>query len=175
MRVLLKIVLGFVAFVVVLAAVGLALPSHYRVERSIVIKAKPEDIYAQLDDPKAWKNWSLWTRRDPAMQIQYGPIPSGKGASWTWQSKTEDNGKMTFTDSQPAKLLTYRLDFPSFDMVSTGVMQLDPGSDGVKLTWTDEGDMNYNPMNRYMGLLMDKMVGPDFDAGLAQLKKNLEH
>ncbi|MBV8659111.1 MAG: SRPBCC family protein [Burkholderiales bacterium] len=175
MRLLRKSLAGFVILVAVLAIVGLLLPAHFKVERSIVIKAKPEDIYAQLDDPKAWKAWSIWVRRDPAMQIAYGDVAHGVGAHWSWRSKTEGNGAMTFTASDPGKLLTYKLEFPDYGMVSTGVLRLEPATDGVKLTWNNEGDMDHNPMNRYMGLFMDKMVGPDFDAGLAQLKQNLEH
>jgi hypothetical protein len=175
MKLLRKILIGLVAIVAIFLVVGVLLPSHFLVSRSMTIKAKPEDIYAQLDDPKAWKNWSIWTRRDPAMEIVYNNVPRGVGASWSWKSKTQGDGIMTFTASDPAKQLTYKLEFPSYGMVSTGMLKLEPGADGVKLTWTNEGDMGANPMNHYMAQFMDKMVGPDFDAGLAQLKKNLEH
>jgi hypothetical protein len=175
MKLLRKILIGLVAIVALFLVIGLLLPSHFFVSRSITIKAKPEDIYAQLDDPKAWKNWSIWTRRDPAMEIVYGNVAHGVGASWSWKSKTEGDGIMTFTAGDPSKQLTYKLEFPSYGMVSTGILKLEPGTDGVKLTWTNEGDMGMNPINHYMALCMDKMVGPDFDAGLAQLKKNLEH
>jgi hypothetical protein len=30
--------------------------------------------------------------------------------------------------------------------------------------------MGGNPVNRYFGVMMDRLVGPDFEAGLANLK-----
>ena len=175
MRLLRKIALGLAAFVALILIIGLLLPGHFSIARSITIKAKPEDIYAKLDDPKAWRGWSVWTLRDPAMKIVYSGPDRGVGAHWSWQSKTEGNGEMTFTASDPGKLLTYRLGFPDFGMVSTGVLKLEPSADGVKVTWTNEGDMGHNPLNRYMGLCMDRMVGPDFQVGLTNLKQALEH
>jgi hypothetical protein len=81
---------------------------------------------------------------------------------------------MLFTDSQPPDQLHYRLSFPDFGMVSTGVLKLEPDADGTLVTWTNEGEMNRNPLNRFMGLFMDRLVGPDFEAGLQQLKRQVE-
>lgn len=174
MRLIRKILLGIVILVAALALIGFLLPSRFSVMRAIVIQAPPERIYAQLDDPKAWMKWAVWPRRDPAMIIKYNGAARGAGARWDWQSKTQGNGGMTFTASEPGKQLTYKLEFPDFGMVSTGVLKLEPEGSGTKLTWTNEGDMGMSPMNRYMGLMMDHMVGPDFEAGLAQLKQNVE-
>lgn len=174
MRIFRKILLGLIGLVLLLVVVGFLLPSHFAIARSIIIKAPAERIYAQLDDPRAWKAWSVWPRRDPAMEIKYSGTNRGIGARWDWKSKTEGNGGMTFTGGEPGKLLVYKLEFPELGMVSTGVLKLEPADAGVKLTWTNEGEMGMNPMNRFIGQFMDKMVGPDFEAGLAQLKQNVE-
>ncbi|MFX7894998.1 SRPBCC family protein, partial [Acinetobacter baumannii] len=66
--------------------------------------------------------------------------------------------------------LTYELYFPDFGSTSTGEFRLTPRDGGTKVSWSMDGDMGRNPLNRWMGLFMDRMVGPDFDAGLANLK-----
>ena len=58
--------------------------------------------------------------------------------------------------------------------MSTGALTLEPASDGVKVTWTNEGNLGANPINRYFGFMMDKMMGPDFQTELNNLKQELE-
>ncbi|GAB3244062.1 SRPBCC family protein [Chitinimonas naiadis] len=172
---LLKRVVVFVAgLVVLLVIIGFLLPSHFAVQRSTVIQAPPEKIFAQIDAPAAWTTWTVWNRRDPAMKIEYSGPKQGLNAAWRWESATEGNGGMTFTAIEPGRQLTYRLEFPDMGMVSTGVLRLEPEGSATKVTWTNEGDMGNNPINRYFGLIMDKMVGPDFAAGLANLKEIVE-
>ncbi|OGA68157.1 MAG: hypothetical protein A3F77_18445 [Betaproteobacteria bacterium RIFCSPLOWO2_12_FULL_67_28] len=69
-----------------------------------------------------------------------------------------------------ARLIEYRLSFPDFGMSSTGVLTLTAGVTGTRVSWSNEGDMGANPYLHYFALLMDRMVGPDFEQGLARLK-----
>ncbi len=170
MKLILKLLGGLAALVLLLVVVAFFLPQTYRTERSVVINAKPETVYAQLADLKAWKNWSAWHERDPAMKLSYSEKPTGIGAWSAWESKTEGNGKMTFTAVEPAKKVTYTLEFPDMNMVSTGSLELQPASGGVRAVWVTAGDLGMNPMNRWFGLFLDKMIGPDFEKGLAKLK-----
>ena len=77
---------------------------------------------------------------------------------------------MEFTAAVPNERLDYTLSFPEFGMTSRGQLLLVPEGAGTRVTWTNEGDMGGSPVNRYFGLLMDRMVGPDFEAGLSNLK-----
>jgi hypothetical protein len=77
---------------------------------------------------------------------------------------------MTLTAIQPAKQVVYTLVFPDFGMTSTGIVNLAPAAEGVRVTWVDEGDLGMNPMHRWLGLFLDRMIGPDFEKGLAKLK-----
>ncbi len=174
MKLLKRFVLIVAGLVALLLVIGLLLPSHFAISRSLVINAPAERIFPHLDKPRAWKNWSVWNRRDPAMQIDYAGPDQGVDAAWRWQSATEGNGNMTFTAVDANKQLTYRLSFPDFGMSSNGVLRLEPTGTGTKVTWTNEGDMGNNPVNRYFGLFMDQMVGPDFEAGLSNLKEIVE-
>ena len=154
--------------------VGFVLPSGFKVERSIEIDAPADKVYGLIADPRAWKQWAIWNQRDPAMQVVYDGAPSGKGARWTWQSKSEGSGSMEFNEAIANAGVTYRLSFQDFGMESKGQIGISPKATGVRVTWTNEGEMGINPLKRWFGVFMDQLVGPDFDAGLANLKRLAE-
>jgi uncharacterized protein YndB with AHSA1/START domain len=165
-----RILIGAVAVVLLFAAVGLALPSKFRVERSVAINAPADKVYLLIAAPAQWKHWSVWNQRDPKMRIEYAGPALGAGASWSWRSDSEGNGAMEFTEAVPGRTLVYRLSFPDMGMQSTGKMTIEPAGSGVRVSWSNEGDMGASPVNRWFGLFMDRLVGPDFEAGLANLK-----
>jgi uncharacterized protein YndB with AHSA1/START domain len=163
--------------VLVLAAVGallflggLALPGRFHIERSVVSSAPPAKAYALVADPHHWKQWTVWNRRDPAMAITYFGNPAGANSGWAWQSKTEGDGKMTLTAVTSDQRVAYDLYFPDMDSTSTGELRFEPAAAGTRITWTMDGDMGANPLMHWMALMMDRMVGPDFEGGLANLK-----
>jgi uncharacterized protein YndB with AHSA1/START domain len=174
MKWLKRILIGVVAVVLLFAAVGLALPSKFRVERSVAINAPADKVYLLIAAPAEWKRWSVWNQRDPKMQMEYAGPPSGAGAQWTWRSDSEGNGTMEFTEAVPGRMLVYRLSFPDMGMQSTGQLTIEPSGSGVRVSWSNEGDMGGSPVNRWFGLFMDRLVGPDFEAGLANLKRLAE-
>lgn len=174
MKIILKLLGGLAVLVLVLVVVAFFLPRTYRIERTIVINAKPEAVFAQFGDLKAWKNWGAWQERDPGMKMTYSEKTTGVGAWSAWESKAEGNGKMTITAVEPAKSATYLLEFPDMGMQSTGSMTLQPAEGGVKVVWVDAGELGMNPMSRWFGLFLDGMIGPDFEKGLAKMKRLVE-
>ena len=170
MKVLKWIVIGVAGLAVVLTLIGFLLPSTFRVERSAEIRAPAEKVYALIEDPRAWARWTAWNQRDPQMKMTYSGAPGGQGAKWSWESKTEGNGAMEFTRADPGKMVEYRLSFPELGMSSTGRLTLLAGATGTRISWANEGDMGANPYMHYFAVLMNRMVGPDFEAGLARLK-----
>ena len=173
MKLLLKIGGGLAVLVLLLVLVACVLPRHYKVERAMVMKAKPEAVLAQVADLKVWKNWGVWQERDPQMKLSYSAPSSGVGAWSAWESKKEGNGKMTIT-AQTATKVTYALEFPDFGMTSTGTIELVADAGGTRVVWADAGDLGMNPMNRWFGLFLDGMIGPDFEKGLSNIKKTVE-
>ena len=87
-----------------------------------------------------------------------------------WKSDTEGNGEMEITQLEHNRRVLYRLYFPDYDMGSTGAFEIRPTSNGSVVTWRDEGSVDNNPINRYFALMMDGMIGPDFEMGLENLK-----
>jgi uncharacterized protein YndB with AHSA1/START domain len=161
-------VVGAIALVIVLG--GFLVPSTFKVERSVQIDAPADRIYDDVVEPRKWKDWSVWTTRDPQMHIVYAGPPFGMGARWSWESKQEGSGSMEFTHVEPNQRVDYALTLPAFNMRSTGSITLEPAAGGTRVTWTTAGDVGGNPLKHYLAAAMEHMVGPDFEQGLANLK-----
>ena len=161
-------VVGALALAIVIG--GFFVPSAFLVSRSAVINAPPKKIYDLVVEPKKWAQWSVWTQRDPGMKITYKGPPFGMGARWEWVSKSEGSGSMEFTRVEPDKAVEYALFMPDYNMRSQGALRLEPEGQATRITWTNGGDLGGNPLKHYLALTMDRMVGPDFEAGLANLK-----
>lgn len=170
---LLKFVGGLAALVLLLVAVAFFLPRGYRVERAIVIRAKPEAVLPQVADLRAWKNWGAWQERDPGMKLSYSAVTTGVGAWSQWESTKEGNGKMTIRTLSATKV-GYLLEFPDMGTKSDGSIELVPEGGATRVVWIDAGDLGNNPVHRWFGLLVDKLIGPDFERGLANLKQLTE-
>ena len=171
---MMKILKWLLGIVVLLAAVlligGLMLSPKFKVERSVTVAAPPDKVYALIADPRRWNDWAVWNRRDPAMQITYSGPATGSGAVWAWKSKTEGDGRMSFTTAEPGKRLGYDLYFPEFGTTSQGELVMTPDGANTRVSWTMNGDMGKNPLFRWIALNADSMIGKDFEAGLAGLK-----
>ncbi len=166
-----KILIGVFALLAVLLLVGFFLPRNVTTVRSAEIAAAPERIYPLLAAPAEWKRWSAWNQRDPNMEITYAGPPAGAGASWSWKSGSEGNGSMTLTEAEEPRRVAYELRFEGFDEPSTGEIALEPAGTGTRVSWTMHADMGSGPVGRWFGVFLPEMVGKDFDAGLAGLKR----
>jgi uncharacterized protein YndB with AHSA1/START domain len=162
--------IAVVALAVLLVGGGLALPSKFKVERTALINAPAEKVYGLVADPRAWPKWGVWNQRDPNMKMTFSGAASGQGAKWSWESKSEGSGAMEFTRVEPGKLVEYSLSFPDMGMNSRGALTMSAEGGGTRISWTNEGDVGGNPLMHWMTLMMDRMVGPDFEKGLANLK-----
>jgi uncharacterized protein YndB with AHSA1/START domain len=158
------------ALLLVAVGVGVVLPSTYEVRRAVHVQAPPDKVYDLVVDTRRWKDWTVWNRRDPAMRIVYSGPPFGMGAKWSWESRTEGRGSMEFTRVEPNRRVDYKLGFPDFNLVSNGSIAMEPASGGTQVTWVHGGDTGSNPLKHYLAVAMDRMMGPDFEQGLANLK-----
>ena len=170
-----KVLLVVLILPILLVVVSLFLPSRYRVERRVLCKGRPEVVFAQINTLKNWADWSAWTvKRFPDMVTTYAGPDSGPGASMTWDGKSSGNGTLKIASSDPAAGITYDLAFEQGRYISKGRIQLEAAAESVTVVWVNEGELGGNPVSRFFGLLMDKMMGPDMAAGLANLQKLAE-
>jgi Polyketide cyclase / dehydrase and lipid transport len=170
MKIAMKLLIGLVGLCVVAVLASFALPSTYKVERAIEIAAPMEKIYPLVYHPKDWARWGVWSRRDPAMQTSYSGAPAGVGAKWAWTSVSEGNGSMEITQAEFNKSIAYQLAVEGWDAKMLGRFEFAQAGAGVKVTWIGEGDVGMNPIGRYFALMMDRMLGADFEGGLKNLK-----
>ena len=170
MRVLKFLLLLVIVLAAVLVGGGYLLSPKFSVSRTVQIQAPPEAVYPLVADPRGWKAWSVWNRRDPAMQLTYSGPPAGAGAGWAWKSESQGNGRMEFTAAEPNAQVDFDLYFDDFGTRSKGTLRFEPEAGGTRVTWLMNGDMGANPLMRWFALFGDKMIGGDFEAGLANLK-----
>jgi hypothetical protein len=163
------IVLGVLLLAFVIT--GFLLPSSYALERSVLIKASPEQIHQLVGDLRQWPEWAPWEEMDPSVETTYGPTTTGVGASQTWTSNS-GGGELTITKSDPLNGIEYEMSFNGA-FFSDGVVRYEVTPTGTQVTWGMRGEMD-NFIGRYMGLLMNSMVGPSFEAGLDKLKTAAE-
>jgi hypothetical protein len=170
-----------IAIVVLIASILIfasTRPHAFRVERSTTIAATPERVFALVDDFHNWSAWSPWEHLDPAMKKTYSGSPSGPGAIYEWQGNSKaGKGRMEITSSSVPSFVNIKLDFlKPFEGHNTADFVLEPeGSAATRVTWVMYGPLAFIP-GKLMSVFtsMDKMIGPDFDKGLAQLKSAAE-
>lgn len=175
MKTLKRIVAAAVVLGILYIVVGLLLPKRYHVERSVVIEAPADAVFPAINTLKEWPNWTAWTvAKYPDMKVTFEGPESGVGAKYSWTGEQVGQGNLKITESDPAKGIKYELAFENPKSLSIGGIQLEPEGNQTKATWWNEGNLGWRPINRYFGLLMDSMMGPDFQMGLNNLKKKVE-
>jgi uncharacterized protein YndB with AHSA1/START domain len=167
-----KIGIGVLVLLLLLIAVIATRPAEYAVTRSKTIAAPPDVVYAQIADFHRWQQWSPWERRDPAMKREFSGSPAGTGAVYSWVgNKDVGEGRMTITDARPAERVAIKLEFiEPFAATSTTDFVLTsagPGTTNVK--WSMSGENNFLAKGMTLFMNMDKMIGNDFETGLARL------
>ncbi|WP_338886245.1 SRPBCC family protein [Rhodococcus sovatensis] len=154
----------------------MASDSSFLVERSTVIQASPEKIHSLLDNFQKWRSWSPWEDADPDLKRTYSGPDSGVGASYAWSGNRKAGaGSMVITDSKPGQIVVLDLVFTKpFKAQNVTTFTIDPGPNGSEVTWAMTGTSNL--FFRLVGKVfpMDKVVGKDFEKGLAQLKVEAE-
>lgn len=165
-----------IAIVLILAAMK---PDTFQVQRSIAINAPPERIYPLLADFKAWGAWSPWEKKDPAMKRSFSGAESGVGARYAWEGdKNVGRGSMEIVEAAPTKV-ALKLDFIApFEAHNDAVFILQPRGQGptasTNVTWTMTGPTPFLGKIIHVFMNMDRMVGGDFEAGLAAMKTAAE-
>lgn len=163
---LIQILAASTAVVVVLAAGTLLLPRHVHVERQAVIDAEATAVLALAASGDGYQRFNPYRNTDPGLSITlFGP-PSGVGSGFHFAGK-EGKGSQTVS-AVTADAVHYRIDLGPMGTPSQTI-RAEPHDGGAEVTWSMRADMGFNPVGRVMGLFMDRMVGPTFERGLANL------
>jgi hypothetical protein len=167
-----KIALGIVVLVLIVLGLAAMQPDSFRVQRTIAIKASPEKIQPLISDFRNWTSWSPWEKLDPAMKRTFSGAPKDVGAVYAWEGDDKVGaGRMEITSLTQPTNVGIKLDFlRPFESHCVTDFTLAGSGDTTTVTWTMSGPSDF--MTKLMGLAvsMDKMIGKDFEAGLASMK-----
>lgn len=170
---MLKTIIIIVAVLVVAILIYAATkPDIFRVQRSTFIKAPPEKIFPLVSDLHNYNIWNPFAKKDPHAKNTYSGPESGVGSVYAWEgNKNVGKGSMEIAKLTPSSEVVYKLDFISpFEAHNTATFTLTPQGENTQVTWAMEGPSNYMVKVMHTIFSMEKMVGPDFEAGLADLK-----
>ncbi len=173
MKILKKILLVLTVLLVVLAIIGWMMPSSMHIERSLNMKASASSIFNQVNVLKNWENWSPWKAMDPEMKVTYNEIPSGNGASYSWEGDKSGVGKMTLSDVKENESIVTLLTFEGEKEAISGFRFAKDG-DETNVTWYFDSEIGGNPFMRLFWKMGVGMMEDTFDSGLKALSEAAE-
>lgn len=167
-----KVLIAVASLVVLVVAIGLVLPQTAHVERSIVIDAPPDAVFALVNGFSRFNEWSPWATLDADTVYSFEGPGSGVGARMTWSSDNPSvgSGSQEIVHSEPYRTVHTALDFGDQGAASAA-FTLEPGEDGTRVTWSLDVDFGWNLFGRYLGVIaFDRLAGADYERGLQRLK-----
>lgn len=166
------IVLTIIVLVAALLIYAATRPDTFRLQRSMTTNAPADKVFPFINDFHHWPSWSPWEKMDLGMKKTHSGSPQGKGAVYEWDgNKDVGTGRMEVLDSIPASKILIKLDFfKPFEAHNTAEFTLTPSAGSTQVTWAMYGPQPY--IMKVMGLFCspERMVGPQFEKGLADLK-----
>jgi hypothetical protein len=147
-------------------------PDSFSVRRAASIQAPPEKIFPLINDFGRWGAWSPYEKKDPAMKRSFSGPAAGKGAVYAWEGNGEvGQGRMEIADAVAPSRVTLKLDFVKpFEAHNQVDFTLEPKGGATEVTWAMNGPMPFVSKVITLFVDMDRTVGGDFEAGLANLK-----
>jgi len=171
-----KILIGLLLLIAVFCAYVAMLPSDYRIERSLKIDGKPDQVFAQVNDLRKFNEWSPWAKLDPNSKAEFSGAEQGEGAAFSWAGNSEvGKGKMTIIESSPDERIAMKMDFKEpMEDTATVEFLFKPDGESTDVTWAIFGQDSFMEKAICVFLDRDKMVGDMFNKGLANLKASVE-
>lgn len=161
---------------VLFVGVGLILPSTALVERRIVVNAPTEAVFPHINSMRAFHQWSPWSAIDPDTHYVFEGPEQGVGSRMVWNSDNVQvaSGSQEITKSVNNESVETYLTFGEKGD-GTARWYLSPQADATEVVWQFQSDFGWDLFSRYIGLMMDSMIGPSYEQGLATLKQRVEN
>jgi hypothetical protein len=173
---LVPILIALGAGIVLFLAIVALLPSAFRVARTATISAPAPAVFAQVNDFHNWDAWSPWAKIDPKMKQTYEGAPAGTGAVYSWDGNSDVGaGRMTLTESRPNERIQIKLEFfRPFKGTNAAEFTFKQDGNQTAVTWSMAGNKNFIIKAFSLFMSMDKMIGGQFEKGLATMKSLVE-
>lgn len=146
-------------------------PSDFRIERSTTVRAAPETLFDLIEDFHRWTEWSPYENMDPNLKRTYAGAERGVGAAYGWEGRKTGVGSMAITEAvKPSQVLIDLTFIKPFQAHNKAAFTLEPVGDSTKVTWAMSGHSGFFAKLISIFFSTEKMVGPQFEQGLANLK-----
>jgi hypothetical protein len=147
-------------------------PDTFSVRRSTSIGAPPERIFPLINNLRAMNTWIPFLEPDPNAKLDYSGPESGPGAAHSWTGNRQvGEGRIEIADTQPPSMVTLKLDMlKPMKAANTVMFTLQPNGGGTIVTWAMSGHQPLIAKVMNVFINCDKMVGDQFEKGLAKLK-----
>ncbi|MEO6949930.1 MAG: SRPBCC family protein [Ginsengibacter sp.] len=167
MRSLIIFFISLIAFFLVMAVIGLLLPSKVRVTKYILIKASKEKVISQVEHFTNWQNW-------------YPPM---EDKSVTMVETDENNGLLKDSSGREISLRMNKSGSDSinviFESISSSEIEyqfvfLPRNADSTQVTLNVNTTFKWYPWQKLKGIVIDKITGPIYEETLRNLKTVVE-
>lgn len=172
-----KLFIALVVMALLIVVIGMLLPDRFLIERSIIVAAPAERVFEPIADLRQWPTWTTWnTTNYPSMTWTYDGASIGVGASARWTDPSMGGeGRMTVTDHQPDRVMSYEWTWAGGKQRSTGSLTLEPTEQGTRVKWSVQGDLsNIGQRYGYHVFQFAQTLGAQFDDSLEGLKRQVE-
>ena len=171
MKIIRTLMAAVITMLVLAVIIGLFLPQQAVVRRQIFIQAAPEQVYAILERPRQFNDWSPWAVQYPGTKYEYFGPDTGVGAGMRWfgEDPRAGVGSLKIIEAEPPRRLREELDFGQRGLNWTE-FRLHAENGGTRVVWEFEMLAGMNPVQRWYGLFLDELVGPSCEQGLNNLK-----
>ena len=162
----------FAVAIVITLILAATKPDSFRIERSAIVNAPAEKVFPLISDFQQWRGWSPWENKDPNLKRTYSGAERGKGAVYAWEgNKNVGSGRMEILDATSPSKVVIKLDFLApFEAHNTAEFTMLPQGNATNVHWVMHGPAQFISKVMQVFFSLDKMIGKDFEAGLAKLK-----
>jgi len=174
MKIFRNVIIIFIVIITILWGLSFLLSSKYTVERSIIIAAPVDSVFSYVSDLKKWKYWSPWLSVESDTSINYSFSTSGNKTRMKWKSLKSGDGEVSIITTVPNQRITYSLKVEGFETHQRGEFLFGNFNGSTRVKWIDKGDLGPSPMSKYYIVVIENMIGSDFDRGLHNLKRAVE-
>jgi hypothetical protein len=170
------ILIGIAVVIIAFLAFVAMKPAEFSITRSATMSAPHEAAFAQVNDFHNWAAWSPWEKLDATMEKTFDGAPAGIGAIYSWNGNNKvGEGRMTILESRPNDMIRIKLEFMRpFAATNSTEFTFKPEGNKTLVTWNMSGKHNFMAKGFMLFMNMDKMVGGDFEKGLAEIKGVVE-
>lgn len=180
MGMIINLLFWVIGIIAILAVLGFILPDRQQVSRSITVSAPIEKVFPHIGDFHQWSAWSPWAERDPDMKMEIEGEGLGQTMRWSSERKQVGSGSQTVIEYDAPFKMVSMLDFGQMGQAKAAFDLKKTDTGATEVTWSMDTHMRegtpfmMKPMATYMGFMMDKWVGQDYETGLAKLKATVE-